>query len=128
MIATLSLESGYSSSALRERLYVGANMAGLLIYTSTPDADGTMGGLSRQARKGRLEGLILQALADQELCSADPLCGEGLATRGANGNHAACHSCAFLPETSCEMFNSFLDRSLLSASDLGFFANLMITT
>lgn len=122
LIATLSLESGYSSSALRERLYVSPNMAGLLIYTSTPDADGTMGGLSRQARKGRFEGLLLQALADQELCSADPLCGEGLATSGANGNHAACHSCAFLPETSCEMFNSFLDRSLLSASNLGFFS------
>lgn len=123
LIATLSLESGYSSSALRERLYVGPNMAGLLIYTSTPDADGTMGGLSRQARKGRFEGLLRQALADQELCSADPLCGEGLATSGANGNHAACHSCAFLPETSCEMFNSFLDRSLLSASEICFFGD-----
>lgn len=123
LIATLSLESGYSSSALRERIYVGPNMAGLLIYTSTPDADGTMGGLSRQARKGRFEGLLLQALADQELCSADPLCGEGLATSGANGNHAACHSCAFLPGTSCEMFNSFLDRSLLSASDISFFGD-----
>lgn len=40
LIARLSLDSGYSSSALRERLYVGPDMAGLLIYTSTPDADG----------------------------------------------------------------------------------------
>ena len=122
LIARLSLDSGYSSSSLRERLYVGPEMAGLLIYTSTPSADGTMGGLSRQARPKRFESLFLQALADQELCSADPLCGEGLATGSGSGNHAACHSCAFLPETSCESFNSFLDRTLLSAGGLAFFS------
>lgn len=121
LIARLSLESGYSSTSLRERLYVGPEMAGLLIYTSTPDADGTMGGLSRQARSERFEGLFLHALAAQELCSGDPLCSEGLAASGSSGNHAACHSCVFLPETSCESFNSFLDRSLLSASEISYF-------
>lgn len=125
LIARLSLDSGYSSSALRERLYVGADMAGLLIYTSTPDADGTMGGLSRQARTARMEQLVLQALADHELCSADPLCCEGMARSGSNGNHAACHNCVFLPETSCEAWNGFLDRSLLSAGPLCFFKNLL---
>jgi hypothetical protein len=37
----LTLECGYSSAALRERLYVGEgarDMAGLFIYTSTPDS------------------------------------------------------------------------------------------
>ncbi|WP_226628376.1 DUF1998 domain-containing protein [Alloyangia pacifica] len=125
LIARLSLDSGYSSSALRERLYVGPDMAGLLIYTSTPDADGTMGGLSRQARPTRMEQLVLQALADHELCSADPLCSEGMARSGSNGNHAACHNCVFLPETSCEAWNGFLDRSLLSAGPLSFFKNLV---
>jgi hypothetical protein len=125
LIARLSLDSGYSSSALRERLYVGPDMAGLLIYTSTPDADGTMGGLSRQARPARMEQLVLQALADHELCSADPLCSEGLARSGSNGNHAACHNCVFLPETSCEAWNGFLDRSLLSAGPLSFFKDLV---
>lgn len=124
LIARLSLDSGYSSSALRERLYVGPEMAGLLIYTSTPDADGTMGGLSRQARPARMEQLVLQALADHELCSADPLCSEGMARSGSNGNHAACHNCVFLPETSCEAWNGFLDRSLLSAGPLSFFKSL----
>ena len=125
LIARLSLDSGYSSSALRERLYVGPDMAGLLIYTSTPDADGTMGGLSRQARPPRMESLVLQALADHELCSADPLCSEGMARSGSNGNHAACHNCVFLPETSCEAWNGFLDRSLLSAGPLSFFKDLV---
>lgn len=125
LIARLSLDSGYSSSALRERLYVGPDMAGLLIYTSTPDADGTMGGLSRQARPARMEQLVLQALADHELCSADPLCFEGMARSGSNGNHAACHNCIFLPETSCEAWNGFLDRSLLSSGPLSFFKDLL---
>ncbi|PWK55602.1 DUF1998 domain-containing protein [Roseicyclus mahoneyensis] len=125
LVVRLSLDSGYSSSALRERLYVGPDMAGLLIYTSTPDADGTMGGLSRQARPARMEQLVLQALADHELCSADPLCSEGMARSGSNGNHAACHNCVFLPETSCEVWNGFLDRTLLSAGPLAFFSRLL---
>jgi hypothetical protein len=47
----LTLECGYSSAALRERLYIDGGdqkLAGLLIYTSTSDADGTLGGLQRQ--------------------------------------------------------------------------------
>ena len=124
LISELSLESGYSSTSLRERLYVDANMAGLLIYTSTSDADGTMGGLSRQAHPARIERSFLRAVASQELCSADPLCSEGLASSGSSGNHAACHSCVFLPETSCEKFNSFLDRTLLNAGDFAYFRGL----
>jgi hypothetical protein len=124
LIAELSLESGYSSTSLRERLYVDTNMAGLLIYTSTSDADGTMGGLSRQADPIRFERSFLRAVGSQELCSADPLCSGGLTSDGASGNHAACHSCIFLPETSCERFNSFLDRTLLCSGDFAFFRKL----
>ncbi|MEP1612062.1 MAG: DrmB family protein [Roseobacter sp.] len=124
LISEMSLESGYSSTSLRERLYVDPNMAGLLIYTSTSDADGTMGGLSRQADHLRFERSFLRAVASQELCSADPLCSSGLASDGSSGNYAACHSCAFLPETSCESFNSFLDRTLLSSGDFAFFRDI----
>ncbi|WP_336098076.1 DrmB family protein [Roseovarius sp. CH_XMU1461] len=124
LISELSLESGYSSTSLRERLYASSDMAGLLIYTSTSDADGTMGGLSRQAAPSRFEHSFLRAVSSQELCSADPLCSGGLASDGASGNHSACHSCVFLPETSCESFNSFLDRTLLCASDFAFFQQL----
>ena len=41
-------------------------------------------------------------------------------------NLAACHGCALLPETSCEEFNRFLDRGLVTGTldepDLGFFS------
>jgi hypothetical protein len=36
-------------------------------------------------------------------------------------NLAACYSCVLLPETSCEEFNSFLDRALLIDKEFGFF-------
>jgi len=48
------------------------------------------------------------------LCASDPLCAEhhpikdGLTLHG-----AACHACLFLPETSCERGNKYLDRSVL---------------
>ena len=51
LMKQLSLECGYSSASLRERLFVGAvpeDMCGFLVYTSTSDSDGTLGGLQRQ--------------------------------------------------------------------------------
>lgn len=45
LIRQLSLSCGYGSASLRERLYVDTNeweMAGLLVFTSSPDADGTL--------------------------------------------------------------------------------------
>ena len=62
------------------------------------------------------------------LCASDPLCAEhhpikdGLTLHG-----AACHACLFLPETSCERGNKYLDRSVLvstvESGDLAFFAD-----
>jgi hypothetical protein len=48
MIRQLSVDCGYSSSALRERLYLsessdGGAMNGLLIYTGSPDSEGSLG-------------------------------------------------------------------------------------
>ena len=34
------------------------NMAGLLIYTATPDSDGSLGGLERQGRAPKLNDTI----------------------------------------------------------------------
>ena len=51
----LTFECGYSSAALKERLYVSTSpknsMAGVLIYTADGDAEGTMGGLVRMGKK-----------------------------------------------------------------------------
>ncbi len=129
----LTFECGYSSAALRERLYVSedpdAPMAGLLIYTAAGDAEGTMGGLVRMGKPGLLEPVLRQALEGARWCSADPVCME-IGTRGGQGpdscNLAACHNCSLVPETACEEFNRFLDRALVVGQfdmpTLGFFA------
>lgn len=132
LINQLVFECGYSSAALRERLFCShgrAPMAGILIYTAAGDSDGTMGGLVRMGKAGRLEGALGAALERARWCSADPVCME-LGERGQGPksmNLAACHSCGLLPETACEAFNAFLDRALVVGSHenprLGFFDN-----
>ncbi len=116
----LTFECGYSSAALRERLYVSetptAPMAGILIYTAAGDAEGTLGGLVRMGKPGRLEPLLERALSSAQWCSADPVCME-MGQRGGQGpdslNLAACHGCSLVPETACEEFNRLLDRGLV---------------
>jgi hypothetical protein len=116
LIRQLCLEAGYSSSALRERIYSATGtepMAGLLIYTASSDSEGSLGGLVDQAIPDRFGPVLLDALRDTELCAQDPLCGGG-ELRGAAGlNGAACHACLLLAETSCEAGNRFLDRATL---------------
>jgi hypothetical protein len=135
-INRLVFECGYSTASLRERLYVSDHpdypMAGLLIYTAAGDSEGTMGGLVRMGRAGRLEPVIYKALEEASWCSGDPVCME-LGDRGGQGpdscNLAACHSCALLPETACEHFNRFLDRGVIVGNkqhdDLGFFHEII---
>lgn len=127
-IRRLSLDCGYSSSSIRERLYVSDGqqpMAGFLIYTSAPDSDGTLGGLSREGRSGRVDSTLMQAVKDLEWCSSDPLCSSEISSFSDNLNLAACHSCSFLPETCCEHFNRYLDRGMVAGlpgePELGFF-------
>jgi len=84
-----------------------------LIYTAAPDSEGTLGGLSSLARPDRLGRHLEQALEKAALCASDPLCAEHQPGFDASLHGAACHACAFLPETSCERGNRFLDRSLL---------------
>lgn len=108
-IRQLSLDSGYSSTSLRERLYVDEHMAGVLIYTASGDSDGSLGGLVAQGRPGRLGALLRTALDEATVCASDPLCAERT-PRGGHLSAAACHACLLLPETSCEFGNRFLDR------------------
>ncbi|MBD2415313.1 hypothetical protein FACHB389_17720 [Nostoc calcicola FACHB-389] len=129
----LTFECGYSSAALRERLYVSDNpnapMAGVLIYTAAGDSEGTMGGLVRMGKPGNFEPVVRSLLEAASWCSADPVCME-VGERGGQGpdscNLAACHSCALVPETACEEFNRFLDRGVVVGDiknrNIGFFA------
>ena len=132
LINRLTFECGYSTAALRERLYVSsterAPMAGVLIYTAAGDAEGTLGGLVRMGKPGNLEPVLRRALETAQWCSVDPVCmeaGRGGGQGPDSCNLAACHSCALVPETACEYFNRFLDRACLVGDTedltLGFF-------
>ncbi|MBB3349819.1 DUF1998 domain-containing protein [Sphingomonas sp. BK069] len=131
LMRQLTLECGYASAALQERVYAaeGENqMAGVLIYTATTDSDGTLGGLQRQGKANRISGILGRALAAMEWCSSDPLCISEMMNASASFSNAACHACVLAPETSCEAFNSFLDRGLLidvpGHPGTGFFSGL----
>lgn len=137
LIRQLALESGYSAASLRERLYVfepsemdddSSGIAGLLIYTSTPDSEGSLGGLVRQGHPDRLFRTVMGALRESSWCASDPLCIESEGQGPDSTNLAACHACMLISETSCEEFNRFLDRGMLSSTleeqDSGFFSSL----
>ena len=132
LMRQLTLECGYSTAALRERLYVSDGdygMAGLLIYTATSDSDGTLGGLQRQGEAHRIRRAVEAAIVAIEWCSSDPLCIQGMIAGSDGLSLAACHACVLAPETACEQYNRFLDRALLvglpDAPDVGFFSPLM---
>lgn len=115
LITAMSLDSGYSSSALRERVYLsvradGSASGGVLIYTVQPGGDGTLGGLV--ALVPNFDRVVNRALAGVDVCSNDPLCIE---TRFAPGRHSgpSCYACLLVSETSCEHRNMHLDRELL---------------
>jgi hypothetical protein len=91
-------------------------MSGLLIYTASGDSEGTLGGLVRMGKSGFLEQIVEQALREAEWCSNDPVCSENGQTHEEGeviNRLAACYACALIPETACEAFNLFLDRSLI---------------
>jgi hypothetical protein len=132
LMRQLALECGYAAASIRERMYArpaeatGGPMAGLLIYTSAPDSEGTLGGLVSLGGPETLERHIGQALEAARLCAGDPLCAEHPPSRRGRTLHAsACHACLFAPETSCERGNKYLDRSVLvptvEREDLAFF-------
>ena len=116
LIQSLAMRCGYPASSIRERIYADYinKQYGILLYTGSPDAEGTLGGLVQQARN--IEAHLTYALRTGALCSNDPICaqhspGESMESRWLQG--AACHACALVAETSCEMRNDYLDRALV---------------
>jgi hypothetical protein len=119
LIRQFSVECGYAAASLKERIYSSTPddeeaMAGILIYTAAPDSEGTLGGLVTLGETANLEQHLNQALEGLEICSSDPLCAETQPEQAFLSLHgAACHNCLFLPETSCERGNRYLDRTVL---------------
>lgn len=124
LIKELEFLTGYSASSISERLYVNEDdMQGVLIYTMA-GAEGSFGGLVSQSNPERFIKILESALARAKDCASDPICynSEGQGIGGLN--LAACYSCSLLPETSCEEFNSYLDRALLIDKKYGFYNEL----
>ncbi|HEY8430053.1 MAG TPA: DUF1998 domain-containing protein, partial [Sandaracinaceae bacterium] len=121
LISAISLECGYSASAIRERIYCGPSardpstpMAAILLSTGSSGTEGTLGGLVEQGR--RIRAHLRRAWELGRLCANDPVCAahspaDDPAERYLEG--AGCHGCLFIAETSCERFNRFLDRALV---------------
>jgi Domain of unknown function (DUF1998) len=133
LIQAIALECGYSASALRERIYCsppGSSkpMAAILLVTTTPGSEGTLGGLVAQGR--RIEAHLERALSLARLCSNDPVCASHAPNEEHGDRHlegAACHGCLYLAEVSCERMNRMLDRALVvpvidQPPELAFFA------
>lgn len=113
LITAVSLECGYAASSIRERVYAMDAGHGILLYTGTPDSEGTLGGLVQVGR--RIATHFATALEMGRLCSNDPVCAQhrpgDLEGRYLSG--AACHGCLLIAEPSCERRNDFLDRALV---------------
>lgn len=132
VITAISLECGYSASAIRERIYCNPTrtdpqpMAAILLSTGTSGSEGTLGGLVDQGR--HLVEHLRRAFDLGTLCSNDPICACHDPEDSAVGRYfegAACHGCLFIAEPSCERFNRNLDRALvvpcIGHEDLAFF-------
>jgi hypothetical protein len=135
LMQEIALDCGYPASSPKERVYAHASVpggmvdrCGLLIYTASAGAQGTLGGLVSIAP--RFSEILTAALRRAEICSNDPICAdhEPDGHTGDRATHgAACHGCLLVAETSCEARNLFLDRALLvetmSGAKAAFFPN-----
>lgn len=123
-VLELAFLSGYSATSMSERVYVDRQSGtfAVLLYTAAGDSEGTMGGLVRLGRHDRLGPILSRTVERAEWCSIDPVCSElgDQYGQGPNGcNLAACYACGVVPETTCDDFNRFLDREMLSGPGLG---------
>lgn len=141
LLNAVSLSSGYATASIRERIYCRRPgdgdfpMAGVLLYTAASDSEGTLGGLVSIGQPKVIGPLIDEALDNARICSSDPFCAahkpngsidqndDGLGDGTLHGS--ACHVCLFVPETSCDYANRFLDRAFavptLTDSSIAFF-------
>ncbi len=139
LMKQLTLDSGYSATSIKERIYSTyitdqvdspIDMAGILIYTATPDSEGSLGGVVDSGNIDRFKNSVLKALDDASWCSSDPLCIQSKGQGMDSLNLAACHSCLLLPETSCELRNCYLDRAsvvgTLENKDMAFFKEIIV--
>jgi hypothetical protein len=113
LILLIAEESGYPVPSLRDRLYdLDDGRLGVLIYTAEGDSMGTLSGLASLAQPSQFDRLLERIFASDARCPQDPVCSEQSLDAHRHIS-ASCHQCTLLPETSCELFNSDLDRRLV---------------
>jgi hypothetical protein len=121
LITAVALECGYPASSIMERVYAIPQVGfGVLLYTASSDAEGTLGGLVQAGR--RIWHFVRSALELGGLCSNDPVCAQHSPANVFEGrmlHGAACHGCVLIAETSCEQGNDFLDRALVVGTVAG---------
>ncbi len=115
LMNSISLECGYPSASIKERIYNDKEVGyGIMLYTASSDSHGTLGGLALAAKS--IDVYLKKALELGTKCSNDPICSLHRPEDPNDKRHfqgAACHSCVFISETSCECLNDFLDRNLV---------------
>ena len=117
LINQLAIDSGFTGVSLGERVYCkvrsdASHGAGVLIYATSPGADGTLGGLTSLVDMDILPKIVEKTLRKTRSCSNDPLCSSKYRNRK-RSTGAACHACLMNSETSCAYQNKFLDRNLV---------------
>lgn len=121
LMRELEYVCGYPASSLSERLYVSETMNGFLI-SAFDGTDGYLGGLSNLCNDlENLNNIVNSAILRASDCSSDPICIESEGQGVGQLNLAACHSCTLTPETTCELSNLYLDRSLITNKNYGYF-------
>jgi hypothetical protein len=125
IIKELEYLAGYPATSIQERLYIDEElkMQGVLIYT-VAGSEGSYGGLTSICDNEKIGNLIQSAIIRANDCATDPICYHTSGQGVGNQNLSACFNCTLLPETSCEMFNSFLDRRILIDKEYGYFRSI----
>ena len=123
LIRAMAEDAGYSSASIRERVYLELDgertRGGILLYSTQPGQQGSMGGLIALAPY--FDRLLEIAFDHLFTCSGDPLCvaeqfrpPQGGQPKKVTGS--ACYACLMNSETSCEHRNMWLDRQVMRES------------
>jgi len=119
LIKQLESVCGYPASSINERIYsTGKHHSGIMIYT-VAGSEGSYGGIVTLTERGDIPKLLEDALDKAQYCTNDPVCYK---------DKSVCFSCMYLPETSCEAFNSLLDRTFLVDKQYGVSSLLSLKT
>lgn len=114
LIRAISIEAGYPSPSIRERIYLSHDgdgiRGGIVLYATQPGTTGTLGGLISLVPN--FDTILKTAYDMLTVCSSDPLCKENEFADGKYSG-ASCYACTLLSETSCEHRNLWLDRNVI---------------